>query len=142
MKDRFKNWERPNFDKEGFTKYGWRCQYHENLELGERTDVGCFAYLQAQNGIVIEDDVQIGGGAMIYSSDTIDNLKGKVVLRKNCKIGANSVVLPNVVVNENSVVGACSLLRYGTEVPKDEIWSGVPAKKIGYIKNGKRIYQK
>ncbi|GAI01951.1 unnamed protein product, partial [marine sediment metagenome] len=73
---------------------------------------------------------------------TISNRKGRVILKKNCKIGANSVILPNVTIGENSVVGACSVIRYGTNIPANEIWVGIPAKKIGEIKNGKRIFFK
>ena len=150
---RFKNWKPPAFDKDGWAyrerifnsylgKYGWRVQYQDNLKLGKNVDIGCFSFLQAKEGIVIEDEVQIGGGVMIYSIDTIDNIKGKVTLRKNCKIGANSIILPRCIIGKNSVVGALSKINFGTTIHDDEIWAGNPAHKIGYIKNNKRIYEK
>lgn len=138
--NRFENWERPVFDNDGWTKYGWRCHHHENLKLGKNVDIGCFSYLMASNGIIIEDSVQIGSGVRIYSVDTIDNVSGTVILKEKCKIGANSVILPNCVVGKNSVIGACSMLQYSTIIPGNEIWVGVPVHKIGNLKNEQRVY--
>ena len=141
MEERFKKWEKPKIEEGKLTKYNWLVQNKKDLKLGYKTDIGAFAYLNAYSGIIIEDYVQIGGGVKIYSLDTISNKKGKVILKKNCKIGANSVILPNTMIGENSIIGACSVVTYGTKVPQNEIWVGNPAKKIGVIKNNKRIYE-
>lgn len=126
---RFINWKYPDFDADGYTKYGWRCQHHKNLALGTNTDIGCFTYLNAKYGIEIGNDAQIGGGCKIYSEDSIDNTKGKVIIGKNACIGANSVVLPGAMIGENSIVGACSCVKRGQKIPPNELWVGVPAKK-------------
>ena len=139
--NRFKKWKRPVIKEGKLTKYNWMVQHKKNLKLGQRTDIGAFTYINAKNGVTIEDDVQVGGGVKIYSIDTIGNTNGKIILRKNCKIGANSVVLPNTIVGENSVIGACSVVKYGSNIPTNEIWSGCPAKKIGKTRNGKREYR-
>ena len=130
MENRFKNWEYPEIEEGKLTKYNWMVQNKEGLKLGKYTDIGAFCYINAKEGVIIEDDVQIGAGVKIYSVDTIGNKKGKVILKKNCKIGANSVILPNTVVGENSIVGACSILKYVINIPANEIWAGVPAKKL------------
>lgn len=142
MKERFKNWKYPKIEEGKLTKYNWLVQNKKGLKLGKKTDIGAFAYINAHSGIVIEDYVQIGSGVKIYSIDTISNKKGKVILKKNCKIGANSVILPNTVVGESSIIGACSIIPYGTKILSNEIWAGASVKKIGIIKNGKRIYLK
>lgn len=140
MKNRFKNWKYPKIEENKLTKYHWVVRHKKNLKLGKKSDIGAFTYINAKFGVVIKEDVQIGGGVKIYSVDTIGNTNGKIVLKKNCKIGANSVILPNSVVGENSIVGACSVIKYGTNIPPNEIWAGTPAKKIGEIKNRKRKY--
>lgn len=142
MKERFKNWKKPKIEEGKLTKWNWLVQHKENLKLGKKTDIGAFVYINAKFGVVIEDNVQIGAGVKIYSVDTISNTRGEVVLKRNCKIGANVVILPNVTVGENSIIGACSVLKYGINIPSNEIWAGAPAKKIGEIKNGKRKYLK
>ena len=141
MEKRFKNWKKPKIEDGKLTKYNWLVQNKKGLKLGYKTDIGAFAYINAHSGVIIEDYVQIGCGVKIYSIDTISNKKGKIVLKRNCKIGANSVVLPNTIIGENSVIGACSVVRHGTRVPQNEIWVGNPAKKIGIIKNNKRMYE-
>ena len=140
--DRFKNWKKPVIKEMKPTKNGWMVSHVKNLKLGYKTDIGAFTFIAAHNGVVIEDYVQIGGGVKIYSIDTISGKGGKVILKKNCKIGANSVVLPNVTVGENSVVGACSVVKNGTVIPLNEVWAGCPVKKIGIIRNEEREYLK
>lgn len=125
---RFKDWKPPTFDERGMTRWNWMCSYHENLEIGRNVDVGAFSYIQAQNGVVLEDDVQIGGGCKIYSVDTISGTRGKVVIKRGACVGGNSVVLPGVTIGEDAVVGALSLVK--TDVPAGEVWGGVPARRI------------
>lgn len=140
MTNRFKNWKKPKIKEGKPTKYNWVVQGVKGLKLGKYTDIGAFTYINSKEGVVIEDWVQIGGGAKIYSENTIDQTKGKIVLKKNSKVGANTVILPDVEVGENSIVGALSLVKSGTRIPDNEIWAGRPAKKIGEIKGEKRIY--
>lgn len=140
MEKRFKKWKKPQIKEGELTKWNWLVQGVKNLKLGKETDIGAFTYINATAGVEIQDNVQVGGGVKIYSISTIDGKQGKIVLKKNCKIGANSVILPNTTIGENSVVGACSVVKYGTIIPPNEIWAGAPAKKIGIIKNEKRKY--
>jgi acetyltransferase-like isoleucine patch superfamily enzyme len=123
-----KKWEKPTIVHNVMTKYHYLVQYPENLELGENFDIGEFSYINANYNITIKDFVQIGSHCSIYSNSTIDNKSGPVVLKKNCKIGTHSTVMPNVTVGENSVVAAYSFVT--TDVPDNELWGGVPAAKI------------
>jgi len=128
MENRFKNWEYPEIQEGKPTKYNWIVQNKENFVLGKNTDIGAFTYINAKNGVVIEEDVQIGSHCSIYSVSTIDNKQGKVVLGKNCKIGAHSVVMPGVTVGENSVIGAFSFVT--KNIPDNCLALGIPAKVI------------
>lgn len=128
MQSRFKNWQYPEIEDGKPTKYNWIVQNKEGLELGFATDIGAFSYINAKYGVVIEDEVQIGSHCSIYSISTIDDKKGKVVLKKNCKIGSHSTILPNVTVGENSIVGAHSLVL--SDIPDNVVAFGVPAKII------------
>jgi len=109
------------------TKFNYIVVYPENLVLGKYFDIGAFTYLQAEFGIEIQDLVEIGGGCHIYSHSTIDNKSGKVTLKRNCKIGAHSVIMPGVTVGENSIIGAMSFVN--KDVPDDTTVRGVPAKE-------------
>lgn len=126
--DRFDDWKAPEIKEGELTKYNWLVQNKENLVLGYKTDIGSFTYINAKNKVVIEDYVQIGSHCSIYSISTIDNKEGKVILKKNCKIGTHSVVMPGVTIGENSIVGAFSFVT--KDIPDNTLAFGVPAKVI------------
>ena len=129
---RFKKWEYPKIEEGKLTKYNWLVQHKDKLKLGYRTDVGAFTYINAQNGVTIEDQVQIGSHCAIYSISTIDDKEGPVTLKKNCRIGSHSVIMPGVTVGENSVVGACSFVN--ESIPANTVAMGVPAKVVKKLK--------
>ena len=128
MADRFKNWKKPVIKEMKLTKYSWLVQHVKNLDLGYKTDIGAFTYINAKNKVVIEDYAQIGSHCSIYSFSSIGEKNGKVVLKKNCKIGAHSTVMPGVTVGENSIIGAHSFVD--KSMPNNVLAFGVPAKII------------
>ncbi len=132
MQERFKNWKKPKIEEGKLTKYNWLVQNKKGLELGYKTDIGAFTYINAKNGVVIEDLVQIGSHCSIYSVSTIDKKEGKVVFKKNCKIGSHSLIMPGVTVGENSVVGAFSFVNQ--DIPADVLAFGIPVKIIRKLK--------
>ena len=130
--DRFKNWQPPSIeDRKLHQKYYFLVHHKDNLELGEKTDIGAFTYINAKHGVIIEKNVQIGSHCSIYSISTIDNKEGQVTLKKNCRIGSHSVVMPGVTIGENSIVGAFSFVN--NDIPDNVIVAGVPAKVIEQI---------
>jgi len=131
MNDRFSDWEYPQIEDGKPTKYNWVVQYKDKFKLGYETDIGAFTYINALNGVIIEDFVQIGSHCSIYSVSTIDNKEGQVNLKKNCKIGSHSVVMPGVTIGENSIVGAFSFVN--NDIPPGVIAAGSPAKVIKKI---------
>jgi len=128
MEKRFKNWKYPKIEEGKLTKYKWLVQYKRNLKLGCKTDIGAFAYINAKEGVVIEDYVQIGSHCSIFSVSTIDNKKGKVVLKENCKIGAHSLIAPGVTIGKNSVIGAFSFVN--RDIPQNTLAYGIPVKLV------------
>lgn len=128
---RFKQWEYPEIEEGKLTKYNWMVQHKENLKLGHKTDIGAFTYINAKNGVTIEDYVQLGSHCSVYSVSTIDNKEGPVTLRKNCKIGSHSVVMPGVTVGENSIIGSFSFVN--RNIPANVIAIGVPVRVLKKI---------
>jgi acetyltransferase-like isoleucine patch superfamily enzyme len=126
--DRFKNWKPPEIEERKLNEYNWIVQNKDNLKLGYKTDIGAFTYINAKNNVTIEDHVQIGSHCSIYSVSTIDNKEGPIILKKNCRIGTHSVVMPNVTVGENSIIGAFSFVN--RDIPENSIAFGTPVKVI------------
>ena len=132
---RFGTWEYPKIEEGKPTKYNWVVQNKDGLTLGFGTDIGAFTYINAKYRVVIEDFVQIGSHCSIYSVSTIDNKEGPVKLRRNCKIGSHSVIMPGVTIGENSIIGAMSFVNQ--DIPDDVLAVGVPVGIIKKINNQK-----
>ena len=128
-----KKWIKPTIKHSKLTKYNYIVQYPKNLKLGKNFDIGTFTYINSHYGVDIGDDVQIGSHCSIYSHSTIDNKKGRVILEKNCKIGTHSTIMPGVIIGKNSIVGAYSFVN--KNIPRNQIWTGVPAKFKAKIKS-------
>ena len=126
--NRFKEWKYPDIEEGILTKYNWVVQHKDKLKLGYGTDMGAFTYINAKNGVIIEDYVQIGSHCSIYSVSTIDNKEGEVILKKGCRIGSHSVIMPGITIGKNSVIGAFSFVNI--DVPDNTVAVGVPAKVI------------
>jgi acetyltransferase-like isoleucine patch superfamily enzyme len=131
---RFEGWQYPEVEDGVPTKYHWLVQHSAGLELGYKTDIGAFTYINARFGVVLEDEVQIGSHCSLYSVSTIDNKQGKVVLKKNCRVGSHSTVMPGVTIGENSIVGAHSFVT--SDIPENCVAVGVPAKVKKKISSG------
>ena len=126
--ERFSGWQFPEIVEGEPTRYHWLVQHVKNFRLGYKTDIGAFTYINAKHGVCIGDFVQIGSHCSIYSVSTIDAKQGPVVLKKNCRIGSHSVVMPGVTIGENAIVGAFSFVN--RDIPDDVVAYGVPAKVV------------
>jgi len=131
--NRFNNWKYPDIEDGKPTKYHWVVQHLDRFKLGFKTDIGAFSYINAKNGVIIEDEVQIGSHCSIYSISTIDDTAGEVVLKENCKIGSHTTILPGITIGKNSIIGANSLVNQ--DIPCNVIAVGVPARVIKRLKN-------
>ena len=55
---------------------------------------------------------------------------GKVIIGNNVAICYGSMLLCGTVVGDRSIIAAGAVVLSGTIIPSDEIWGGVPAKRI------------
>jgi len=123
--DRFADWQYPEIEDGVPTKYYWIVQNLDGFSLGQYTDIGAFTYINARYGVKIEDEVQIGSHCSLYSVSTIDEKKGAVLLKKKCKVGSHSTIMPGVTIGENAIVGAHSFVT--CDIPDNGVAFGVPA---------------
>lgn len=101
--------------------------------------------LVAHSNITIGNNVKIGGGTCVYTSDfhslnyTIRRTKDDGMMRKSAPvvieddvfIGARCLILKGVTIGRRSIIGAGSVVT--KSVPSDEIWAGNPAHFIRKI---------
>jgi acetyltransferase-like isoleucine patch superfamily enzyme len=129
LRESFGDWRFPDIVVGVPTAYGWRVEGYDpsdphKFKLGYRTDISAFCSILAHEGVTIEPYVQLGPFCTVVSRSTIDDKRGSVVLKRNCRIGAHSVVMPGVTVGENSIVGAFSLVN--KDVPSNVMGWGQP----------------
>ncbi len=82
--------------------------------------------------IVIREGSFVGNRALLVPHYQEGRKFGhkKITIGKNVTIGANSVVLSGVVIEDNAIVGAMSLVTKNSIIKTGEVWAGVPAVKI------------
>lgn len=111
------------------------------LRIGKGVGISQAA-LVSHADITIGNNVKIGGGTCVYTSDfhslnatvraTKDDMAQRktapVTIKDNAFIGAKSIILKGVTIGENSIVGAGSVVT--KSVPDNEIWAGNPARYI------------
>ncbi len=54
--------------------------------------------------------------------------RGKVIIKRNAYIGANTVICKPVTIGEGAIVGASSVVT--KDIPSFEVWAGNPARFI------------
>jgi acetyltransferase-like isoleucine patch superfamily enzyme len=99
--------------------------------IGNRVRIhsGCFLEM-----VTIEDDVFVGPN-VVFTDDPhpmgcprYTECRGGAIVRRLARIGANSTVLPGVVIGENALVGAGSVVV--DDVPDGAVVVGNPARVI------------
>lgn len=127
-----------------------KCMFivYENAQISIGTNVGISqSTLVAHANITIGDNVKIGGGTCIYTSDfhslnanirrTKNDIKSRkispVKIGNDVFIGAKCIILKGVEIGDRSIIGAGSVVT--KNIPKDEIWAGNPARFIKKTNN-------
>ena len=92
--------------------------------------------MMSAGGIEVEDNVQIGPGVTIVTTnhDFHDHntlICGKVTIKRNVWIGCRVTIMPGVTVGENAVVAGGAVVT--KDVPANSVVGGVPAKVIKTI---------
>ncbi|MEX0608431.1 MAG: transferase hexapeptide repeat family protein [Balneolaceae bacterium] len=70
--------------------------------------------------VILEEGAHVGHGAVIHGAH----------LGRNCLVGMNSVVMDNVEVGEESIIGALTFVPEGMEIPRRKVVVGNPAKIV------------
>ncbi|MEZ5477400.1 MAG: gamma carbonic anhydrase family protein [Thiolinea sp.] len=110
------------------------------IQIGERTNVQDGAVLHVTHDgpftrsgglpLVIGDDVTIGHKAVLHAC----------VIGNRCLIGMNATVLDGVSIEDDTIIGAGSLVPPGKHLPGGYLWTGSPAKQIRPLTDREREY--
>lgn len=92
------------------------------IRIGDRVNIQDCACIHQHRGrpVVIGDDVSLGHGAVVHAC----------TIHRGALIGMNAVVLDGATVGEGSIIAAGAVVLANTVVGPNEIWAGVPARKV------------
>lgn len=139
----------------GKTRIWQYCVILEDAEIGDNCNICSHVFIENEvvignnvtiksgvqlwDGITIEDDVFLGPNVtftneLVPRSRVIDKSKfKKTTVKKGASIGANTTVLPGIIIGEFALIGAGSLIN--KNVPNNTIWFGKPATQRGFVTN-------
>lgn len=121
---------------------GSNCNVNANVFIENDVVIGdnvtIKSGVQIWDGVTIEDDVFIGPNAT-FTNDITPRSKQhpdsfqKTVIKQGASVGANSTIIPGIIIEKYGLIGAGSVLTKSTG--KNELWLGNPAKKVGFVTN-------
>ncbi len=92
------------------------------IEIGDGCNVqeNCTIHMFPGKTVILEPSAHVGHGAVIHGAH----------LGENCLIGMNSVIMDDVHIGKESIVGALSFVAAGQDIPERSLVVGNPGKVI------------
>lgn len=115
------------------------------LIIGNGSAIGDYSIIDISEDVIIGNNVALGPRCTIYTHDhnykevnIVAPWKGSpvkrpVIINNGAWIGSNVLILPGVVIGENAIVAASSVVT--KNIPANCIYGGVPAKDLRKIKS-------
>jgi phenylacetic acid degradation protein len=109
------------------------------IEDGCNVQENCTIHMFPGITVILKENAHIGHGAVIHGA----------TIGKNCLIGMNAVVMDNVILGHECIVGALSFIKADQQIPARSLLVGNPAKIIKPVSDemikwkteGTKIYQ-
>jgi acetyltransferase-like isoleucine patch superfamily enzyme len=130
------------------TKIGAFVEIQKNASIGKNCKISSHTFIC--EGVTIEDNAFIGHSVTFINDSypratTSDGQMQteqdwkveRTLVKKGASIGSGSTILANVVIGENAIVGAGSVVT--RDVPPNTIVAGIPAKVLREITAEPRI---
>jgi phenylacetic acid degradation protein/carnitine operon protein CaiE len=95
------------------------------IEDGCNVQENCIIHMFPGVTVLLKEASHIGHGAIIHGA----------VIGKNCLVGMNAVIMDNVELGDECIVGALSFIKEGEKFPSRSLIVGNPAKTIKQVTN-------
>lgn len=110
------------------------------LEDGCNVQENCTLHMFPGTTVWLKESAHIGHGAIIHGA----------TIGKNCLVGMNAVIMDEVDLGDESIVGALSFVKQGMKIPSRSLLAGNPATVIKQVSDemiawktkGTALYQK
>jgi len=109
------------------------------IEDGCNVQENCIIHMFPGVTVLLKESAHIGHGAIIHGA----------VIGKNCLVGMNSVIMDNVELGDECIIGALSFVKESEKIPARSLVVGNPAKIIKQVSDemiawktrGTKLYQ-
>ncbi len=112
---------------------------HIHIQIGSNVQEGCVLHMFPGKQVTLEPSSHIGHGAVIHGAH----------IGRNSLVGMNAVLMDDVILGEECIVGALSFVKAGTTLPARSLAAGNPARIIKQVSDemiqwktrGTQLYQ-
>jgi phenylacetic acid degradation protein len=109
------------------------------IEDGCNVQENCTLHMFPGTTVLLKENAHVGHGAVIHGA----------TIGRNCLIGMNSVIMDNVILEDECIVGAMSFIKADEQYPTRSLIAGNPAKIIKQVSDemiawktkGTKLYQ-
>ena len=110
------------------------------IEDGCNVQENCIVHMFPGTTVLLKEAAHIGHGAIIHGS----------TIGKNCLIGMNAVLMDNVELGDECIIGALTFIKQDEKIPARSLVAGNPGKIIKQVSDemiawkteGTKLYQK
>jgi phenylacetic acid degradation protein len=88
------------------------------IEDGCNVQENCTIHMFPDVTVLLKEGAHIGHGAIVHGA----------VIGRNCLIGMNSVIMDNVEIGDECIVGALTFIKAGAKIPRRSVVAGNPGK--------------
>lgn len=93
------------------------------IEDGCNVQENCIVHMFPGTTVILRSGSHIGHGAVIHGA----------VIGNNCLVGMNSVIMDNVELGDESIVGALTLIRADEKIPRRSLVVGNPSRIVRQV---------
>ena len=109
------------------------------IETGCNVQENCTIHMFPGVTVILKEGAHIGHGAIIHGA----------IIGKNCLVGMNAVIMDNVQLGDESIVGALTFIKEGEIIPARSLVVGNPGKIVKQVSDemiawkteGTKLYQ-
>ncbi len=109
------------------------------IEDGCNVQENCTVHMFPGVTVLLKESAHVGHGAIIHGA----------TIGRNCLVGMNAVIMDDVDLGDECIVGALSFIKQGEKIPARSLIAGNPAKIIKQVSDemiawkseGTRLYQ-
>lgn len=122
-------------------KDGVTFKYPSEISLGDNANIGEYCYLVGRGGLIIGDNLLMGAGSKIITSDHVASLTSQpmntqgisfrgIKLGDDVWLGFDVKIFQGATVGSGVIIAAGSVVAKDADIPAYSVFGGIPARLI------------